>query len=54
MWKLKTTPDILLNGDPVEKVSEFKYLGIIIIEDLSWSKQMAAVVTRSHKILGVT
>ena len=44
-------PDILLNGNPVERVSEFKYLGIIISEDLSWSKQVAAVVTRSWKIL---
>ena len=33
--------------------SEFKYLGIIISEDLSWSKQVAAVVTRSQKNLGV-
>jgi len=46
-------PDILLNGNPVERVSEFKYLGIIISEDLSWSKQVAAVVTKSRKILGV-
>jgi len=43
----------LLNGNPVERVSEFKYLGIIINEDLSWSKQVAAVVTRSQQILGV-
>ena len=40
-------------GNPVERVSEFKYLGIIISEDLSWSKQVAVVVTRSWKILGV-
>ena len=46
-------PVILLNGDPVEKVSEFKYLGVIISDDLCWSKQVAAVVTRSRKILGV-
>ena len=46
-------PDVLLNGDPVEKGSEFKYLGIIISEDLSWSKQVTAVVAISRKILGV-
>ena len=43
----------LLDKDPVEKVSEFEYLGIIISEDLFWSKQVAAVVTRPCKILGV-
>ena len=54
MRKLHENPPvILLNRDPVEKVSEFKYLGVIISDDLCWSKQVAAVVTRSRKILGV-
>ena len=50
---MENPPDLLLDEDPVEKVSELKYLGIITSEDLSWSKQVAAVVTRSCKILGV-
>ena len=29
-----------INGYPIEKVSSFKYLGILISDDLSWSKHI--------------
>ncbi len=36
---------ISIQGFPIERVSTFKYLGIIISEDLSWSAHIDHIVT---------
>ena len=43
---------LFLNNDSLEEVTQFKYLGVIITDDLSWSKQVSSVVSKAKRILG--
>ena len=38
---------------PIEHVSSFRYLGIILSSSLSWSPHISFVCNKSHKILGL-
>ena len=44
---------ISLNGVEIEKVSEFKFLGIHIDEHLSWKSHMNKLLAKIFKNLGV-
>ena len=44
---------LFLNNDFLEEVSQFKYLGVTITDDLSWSKQVSSVVSKARRILGM-
>lgn len=46
-------PAILLEGEPLEQVNTFKYLGVIISDDLSWTTQVHSVCTKAKKIVRV-
>ena len=43
-----------LNGQPIERVHHFKYLGIWLSDDLSWSKHVESVCCRARRVLGYT
>ena len=38
---------LFLNNDSLEEVTQFKYLGVTITDDLSWSKQVSSVVSKA-------
>ena len=44
---------LLLNSESLEEVAQFKYLGVTITDDLSWSKQVSSVVSKARRILGM-
>ena len=44
---------IFLNNDSLEEVTQFKFLGVTITDDLSWSKQVCSVVSKARRILGM-
>ena len=46
-------PTIKLNGCSLERVSEFKYLGVHLTSDLSWSTHFTKVCSKARKCLGV-
>ena len=43
---------ILVNGSPLEKVKCFKYLGLWITDDLTWSYHIESVCCRARRQLG--
>ena len=45
-------PPLLLNGSKLEKVSHFKYIGVWISDDLSWSKHIESICSKSCRTLG--
>lgn len=44
-------PPFTINGTAVEKVDNFKYLGVNIHEDLTWASYTTAVVRRAQQQL---
>ena len=44
---------IVINGEPVEQVDSFKYLGVILDEKLSFTKHVTAVQKKSQQRLHV-
>jgi len=47
-----TTP-LHLNGIPLETVTTFKYLGVLMSSNLQWSPHIQDVCTKAHKIIGL-
>ena len=47
------TSPLLLNGTPIEKVEIFKYLGLLISSDLSWTSHIDSVCSKAKRILGL-
>ena len=44
-------PPILIDGVEVERVTSFKFLGVHISEDLSWSLNTSSLVKKAHQRL---
>ena len=44
---------IVINGEPVEQVDSFKYLGVILDDKLSFAKHVTAVPKKSQQRLHV-
>ena len=42
-----------LNGVVLDSVQSFKYLGVMLTSDMSWSAHVSMVCSRARKILGV-
>ena len=40
-------------GTPLERVDTFKYLGVILSSDLSWTPQVESVCTKARNLLGL-
>ena len=49
---LSTTP-LHLNGSPLETVSTFKYLGVLVSSSLQWSPHIQEVCNKARKIIGI-
>ena len=48
-----TIPTILLEDVPLEHVDTFKYLGVTLSSDLSWTPHIESVCTKARKLLGL-
>ena len=46
-------PSLCLNGSPLERVYSYKYLGVIISSNLSWSSHIQSVCCKSRKLIGL-
>ncbi len=46
------SPILHLNDSPLEKVNCFKYLGIWLSSDLSWSKHIDYICDKARRLLG--
>ena len=49
---LPPTP-LTVMGNTLDKVSSFKYLGVWITKDLSWSKHVSEICFKAIKIIGL-
>lgn len=51
---LLTHPPVLLLGDTsLERVSKYKYLGVLITDDLKWESHINAVCSKARRIIGM-
>ena len=48
---LSYPPQFLLNMVPLEQVETFKYLGVLISSDLSWSKHVDSICAKERNLL---
>ena len=46
-------PTLSIRDSPLENVDSFKYLGVEISNDLSWSKHIKSICTKARKLLGL-
>ena len=46
-------PSLCLNGSPLERVYSYKYLGVIISSNLSWSLHIHSICCKSRKLIGL-
>ena len=46
-------PNLTISRSPIERVSSFCYLGIILSSSLSWSPHISSVCLKSRKIIGL-
>ena len=51
--RMTNPPTITINGNALETVPTFKYLGLLFTSDLSWSRHVKGVCTKAKKILGL-
>ena len=42
-----------LNGEPLERVHQYKYLGVILTDDLTWPIHISEITNKTRKIIGL-
>ena len=47
------SPPMCLNGSPLESVPTFKYLGVLLSSDLTWSKHVQSICSRARQLIGL-
>ena len=50
---LLTALNLSILGKPLDRVFEYKYLGVWITETLSWSKHIESITKRAMKLVGM-
>ena len=46
------TPTLLLNKEPINrKVNSYKYLGVTLTSDITWSEHITYITTKSRRLL---
>ena len=53
--KFPTVPDmpLLLHNLPLSKVNTFKYLGVLLAEDLAWNPHIQSICSKARQVLGL-
>ena len=46
-------PDLLLCDQPLQRVDTYKYLGLLVSSDLSWSDHVSSICSKARKLLGM-
>ena len=46
-------PQLILNGTPLDQVETFKYLGVLLSSELSWSLHIDSICTKARKLIGL-
>ena len=46
-------PTLLLKGEPMEKVDSYKYLGVTLTSDLTWSDHIRNITAKSRRLVGL-
>ena len=46
-------PQLILNDTPLEQVETFKYLGVLLSSELSWSVHIESICTKASKLIGL-
>ena len=51
--KVVTYPDLQLNGNKIERVTQFNFLGLILQSNLSWNKHVIHISLKVSKTIGI-
>ena len=51
--KVVTYPDLQLNGNKIERVTQFNFLGLILQSNLSWNKHVNHMSLKVSKTIGI-
>ena len=44
---------MLLLGEPIERVTSYKYLGVILTDNLSWSMHIDRISSKARRLVGL-
>ena len=51
--KAVTYPDLYLNGNKMERMTQFNYLDLILHANLSWNKHISHISLKVSKTIGI-
>ena len=51
--KVVSYPDLQINGNTIERVKQFNFLGLILYESLSWDKHINHISLKVSKAIGI-
>ena len=46
-------PDLILNGEPIQRVDDFKYIGLHLDPTLCWTKHINFICSRLNRFFGI-
>ena len=42
----------MLNGQPMDRVHQYKYLGVVLTDDLTWTTHISEIANKARRIIG--
>ena len=51
--KVVSYPDLQINGNAIERVTQFNFLGLILHKSLSWDKHINHISLKVSKAIGI-